>query len=261
MDGLPIEIFQEIVLIAAKNQPTAISLVLVSKMVNAWITPGLYKSVRLLSQHQVLLLQRTLAGESGLALASHINHVYMGDFTAGLGKLMSALCTNITVVVVPQRTFHELLYFNPKCGVPWLTITGLLRVVHGYNLPVMKTVTHLRCTRDTPNQQFSPQVHKLSLTHFSCCYWPIDHITMHKFLPYNLAKLLDTQIQAVVVCVDLRGQYKYTAEDKIQETLENLSQLERQDKRVLVVRSMDLVEGMDDEEFWSYVEAAIAEKE
>ncbi|KAJ3859080.1 hypothetical protein EV359DRAFT_68474 [Lentinula novae-zelandiae] len=83
---------------------------------------------------------------------------------------------------------------------------------------------------------------------------------MHQFLPHNLAKLLDTQIQAVVVCVDLRGQYKYTAEDKIQETLENLSQLERKDKRVLVVRSMDLVEGMDDEEFWSYVEAAIAEK-
>ncbi|KAJ4478743.1 hypothetical protein C8J55DRAFT_489548 [Lentinula edodes] len=259
----PIELFEMIARYAAQDKHTGTSLARVSKAVNFWITPILYSSIDLRTDLDIELLQQTFEGTSGQQLALYLQTLYMGIFTAELGQVMSKLCINIHNVIVPQMRAHCLFHLSPPNGVPWLTILGPLRPLHlsTITIPVLKTVTHLRFPWDTPYGNFG-EVDKLSFTHFACVYKPIKRgITGHEYLRSLIQLLLkiDT-IKVLVICIDLRKPSVHVSSSEINGMVEYLLNFEQKDRRVVICtsKSMELVEGMCDEEFWRYAEEVIS---
>ncbi|KAJ4478741.1 hypothetical protein C8J55DRAFT_561105 [Lentinula edodes] len=259
----PIELFEIIARYAAQDKHTGTSLACVSKAVNLWIIPILYKCVDLHTALDIQLLQRTLEGPSGKQLALHLQTLYMGIFTAELGQIMSEICINIHSVIVPQMKARWLIDLNPPNDIPWLTILGPLRPLHlsTHSTPVLKSVTHLRFPSDTPDGDFG-EVKKLSFTHFACVYKPIKRgITGHIYLWDVIQLLLKMEtIEVLVFGIDLRKPTVHVSPTEIKKMEEYLRNLEQKDRRVVVYTSdsMELKEKMTNEEFWRYAEGVIS---
>lgn len=84
---------------------------------------------------------RTLEGES---LAFHINHVYIHNFPA---KLAKPPCQLWAQILQYPGEFPGTIVFQPTMWCSLVNYHRSLYVVHGYNLLVINTVVHLRCTR------------------------------------------------------------------------------------------------------------------
>ncbi|KAJ3853798.1 hypothetical protein EV368DRAFT_81262 [Lentinula lateritia] len=165
----PIDIARTILEFAAHlDKTTARSIALVSKDVNAWVTPILYQTVVLLTDTHVKLV------ESGLTSFKHTRTLILSTSSIPDPCLLKQSCPTLRQLHIHKDIAREvskryLIGVLPAC-LHELVVNSYTHLAYAF-IPLYSVLTHLAFVHDIPRHfPETPAEVFPNLTHFACPY-------------------------------------------------------------------------------------------